>query len=153
MSNPLDCFDREPPFYTDAENPTLASAATQALRKALKDASEQAAEVGELWDVFRSFVTRYQYGEFVSSLVEGTRSELREAIAEAERAALRGEALNALKSELRTTHAEEIRDELRQELLSELKPAFEKTLRAKLLADPGFIADVKAELQRKILGL
>ena len=153
MSVEFDDFEREPPGYTDASNPALSIAATAALRRALARASENAVEVGEFWEVFRDYVTRYQYGEFVASMVDGTRSEVRSAIAAAEHKALREEALEALRDQLREEHEDEFTEVLRQQLLNELRPIVEKTLRAKLLADPGFIADTRAELQRKILGI
>lgn len=153
MSVDLDDFDRKPPIYFDAVNPALAAAATDALQRALEQASENAVEVGEFWEIFRGFVTRYQYGEFVSSMVESVRADVRRAIADAEHKALRQEALEALRDQLREQFEDELTEELRQQLSSELRVTIEKSLRAKLLADPGFIADTKAELQRKMLGL
>ena len=152
MPTDPDDFEREPPFYTDAGNPRLATAATDALRRALACASENAVEVGEFWEIFKGFVTRYQYGEFMAAIVDQVRSDVRSAIANAEHDALRKEALIELRDQLREEHEDEFTEQLREELMVELRPAVEKTLRGKLLADPGFIADAKAELQRKILG-
>ena len=66
---------------------------------------------------------------------------------------MRQEAIQLLRDELRKECEDELTEELRQQLLGELRPTIEKAVRAKLLADPGFIADAKAELQRKMLGL
>lgn len=151
----------ELPEYFDRSHPQLASSATRALRGALQSSVENACEVEGLWDVFQSFVRRHEHGVFMDALVGDLHSDIRAAIMAEKEEELREEALVMLRKTIKHDVAndlrEEVTNELRQEMLSiivdEIRPDVEAQLRAELMVSADFIASVKADLQRKMLGL
>lgn len=149
------------PEYQDAEHPRLAAAATSALRAALERSAENAWEVQDLWDVFQNFVRRHEHAAFVDALVAGLHEEVRDAIATEKMGELRDDARNKVYLMVQADHgdairravADELRAELKQQIIEEIRPGIAEQIRNELMASAEFIASVKADLQRKILGL
>jgi hypothetical protein len=54
---------------------------------------------------------------------------------------------------IRRQVADELRVELRQEIMDEIRPTVAAKLSEEMMLNPDFIASVKADLQRKMLGL
>ena len=177
MSRNLDEFQRPPPVWQSQSNPSLQSDATAVLRDALTEATEDFTNINSLWETFQSFILRYQYGEFMDKFVLDTRNRIELSIRETDYESVRDDAVSTLREEIREdmtasirkemqpsiekeireelqqTLIEIVRGELTEELLRVLKPAVEKQIRNDLLADAEFMAQVKSDLQRKILGL
>jgi hypothetical protein len=174
-------FTGELPQYRDAAHPRLALAGTRALRVALERSAENACQVQDFWDVFQNFVRRHEHGTFVDTLVRDLESEVREAIILERTDELRAEVIAALHDEIREECEdaiwEEVSNELREEveeqvratlicevepelrkalraaIIEEIRPEIEVKLRGELMVSADFIASVKADLQRKMLGL
>lgn len=177
MPPALDDFGREPPTWFAPENDDLQRSATAVLRDALAIAAAERSNIDALWDTFQAFMLRYQYGEFMDQIVRSSYSRVEQAIQDNEYDALRAKAIEALRVEVREHMTKEVREKLRPEieeqlraelrssvrsavveqlngeLLAIMKPAVERQLRSDLMGDPEFVAEVKAELQRKMLGL
>ena len=177
MPNNLDSFNRSAPVWKSASNPALESDATAALRTALRDSEEDYSNTAALWETFQNFVLRYQYGQFMDKVVGDAYSRIEASIRENEYESLRNKAVASLREAIREELTDEIREELRPsietklrlemrssvratvveqlngELIEKMRPAVEKQLREELMRNQEFIAEVKAEMQRKILGL
>lgn len=171
----------ELPQYRDADHPRLALAGTRALRVALERSAENACQVQDFWDVFQNFIRRHEHGTFVDSLVRDLESEVREAIVlertDELRAEIRAELRDEIRKECQDTIWEQVSNELRDEvedlvratlihevepelrkalraaITEEIRPEVEVKLRGELMVSADFIASVKVELQRKMLGL
>jgi hypothetical protein len=171
----------ELPQYHDVDHPQLALAGTRALRVALERSAENACQVQDFWDVFQDFVCRHEHGTFVDALVRGLESEVREAIVLERTDELRAAIVIELRDEIRkecegavwedvtNDLREEIEEQVRAKLIREVEPELRKALRAtiieeirpevevklrgELMVSADFIASVKADLQRKMLGL
>ena len=171
----------EYPSYKDTECPQLAFAATRALRVSLDRSVESACTVQDFWEVFQNFVRRYEHGIFIESLVDGLKNDIREALILEKTSEIRAEILAELRDEIRkeceATIFEDVSQELREEveeqvraklireeepalrqelraqIIDEIRPQVEVKLRGELIVSADFIASVKADLQRKILGL
>lgn len=149
------------PEYQDTKHPRLAAAATSALRAALERSAENACEVQELWDVFQNFVRRHEHGAFVDALVGELHEAVRDAIATEKMGELREDARSKVYLMVQADHgdairrqvADELRVEVRQQIVDEIRPGVEAKLREEMMINPDFIASVKADLQRKMLGL
>lgn len=169
------------PEYQDARHPHLAAAATRALRVALERSRESGCQVQDFWDVFQNFVRRHECGTFVDSMVRDLENEVREAIVLERTDELRdeiraelhdeirkeckdsiwekvsNELREEIEEEVRITLIREVEPELRKELRAaiteEIRPEIEVKLRGELMVSADFIASVKADLQRKMLGL
>ena len=180
MNRSFDEFNRPPPVWKSIDNPTLEHDATAALRSALAETEEDEEELGTtaaLWNTFQRFIIRYQYGNFMDKTIGLARSRIEAAIRESEYESLRSDAVTSLREEIREKLTEQIRTELRPaietklrvemrssvralvveqlngELIELMKPAIENQLKRDLMQDQEFIAEVKAEMQRKILGI
>lgn len=167
--------------YSDPKHPKVAEAASKLLRSALAQAEPDAVSIADFWDVFSAFTQKYQYGQFLDSLVHDMKFELRAAIQRECNAELRLEARDALKMEIRKVEGDaifsevydelaakieaeiseklslEVEQELRQALTdrlkTELKPAVEAALKVELMGNPAFVDEARKEIQRKLLGL
>ena len=177
MSRNLDVFHRPPPVWQSTANPSLQSDATAVLREALAEAAEDFADISSLWETFQSFVLRYQYGEFMDRFVLDTRNRIELSIRETDYESVRDDAVSTLReeiredmsasirremqpsieleirTELRLTLLDTVRAELKEELFRVMTPAIEQQIKNNLIGDPVFMAQVKSDLQRKILGL
>lgn len=174
-------FTDELPKYHDRDHPQVALAGTRALRAALERSSENACQLQDFWDVFQNFIRQHEHGAFVDVLVSELAFELRTAVwaertdefkqelIEELREEIRKECADTILSEVSTELREEVeaqvrttlirevepvlRRELRAVIIEEIRPEVEVKLRGELMTDADFIASVKADLQRKILGL
>lgn len=168
-------------WYHAKDHPKLGVAATRALRIALERSAENACQVQDFWDVFQNFIRRHEHGTFVDALVRDLENEVREAIVLERTGELRAEIRAELRGEIReecqgsiwedvsNELREEIEEEVRISLIREVEPELRRTLRAaiideirpevevklrgELMVSADFIASVKADLQRKMLGL
>lgn len=182
MSQEDDSADRSKrAAYADPRHPKVAEVATRLLRTALAQAEQDAVSISDFWDVFSAYTQKYQYGQFLDSLVQEMKSELRAAIQREYHAELRLEAREELKREIRKQEEDaifsEVYDELKARieseiaekltleverdlrhaltarLTSELKPQVEAALKVELMGNPAFVEEARKEIQRKILGL
>lgn len=165
----------ELPDWVARSDPEFRKIVTNMLHSDLENASRTRHSSADLWQVFEAFLRRYMYTEFLDEVSITTHSRLVQAVTSEDPAKLRAEAVeliklklypkireevsgslrasltNELQGTIRTEIEQQLREEVRAKLLAEMRPLIATELKRDLLNDSKLIAEVKAELNQRIL--